>query len=959
MADSCSQVPLPQSVDQLLHQICTDQNQTPPCADTRRKLASRGEEEALPSNSSSHSKFRRLSPSPIKSPCSSTTATRLYESPPLTPQGSSTTATRLSASPPTPPPQASSLGTGEASASSVMLELPFETGRAQLEALGELEFRKQFLILNYSGGMELHTIISAEKIRSLKDLPMITFESRVWENLGQRYGDRRAYLDWDSGKTYIYSCHVSLDGSYRFKGPYLEKTRTHLQKVLGDDSVLMVKFAEEVNGRDVSDYPYAAYMKIAREGIPVGLRKYRFFVFKDGGKEEKKKNPTSSPVKCYFIRMESEALIDKIGPYKWSKRTISEVRRFFMHAHMLSSVPKYMARFSLILSKTISLEVELSSVKVERIKDEYCLDEKHNCLLRDEKPLIHTDGTGFISEDLALLCPKNLQKGEYISDQNLEIIPSQDNKVLETKQLEFKTQEPPLLIQFRLFNNGCAVKGTFLVNKKLPPRTMQIRDSMIKVEMDESLSNDPTANSMEIVGTSNPPKKTYLSKNLIALLSYGGVPNEYFTKILMDALGDAHGSFRNKRAALRESYLQYRLSILMKKQLESLKGGKLFVPGCYYLMGTVDPTGILESNQVCIILENGHVSGKVLVYRNPGVHFGDIHLLEAIFVPQLSSYVGNAKYAIFFSRKGPRSIADEIAGGDFDGDMYWISKNPQLLEYFKPSEPWIPSSSVHKVAGKRPNLLSDEELEDELFKLFLETRFHPSFARSEAADCWLALMDRFLTLDNDNIEEKKVVERNILQLIDIYYDALDAPKNGGKVEVPKELKVKNFPHYMEKKNSFKSSSILGIIYDTVNSYQYEDHSNKEIRKLPCFDVEVPEPCLKKWMDCYENYRADMSLALQDDDRERKDEAANEVIKKYKKILYEADEFEESSRNREEIFNEALAIYNLAYNYAMGTGKVGNCGFPWKVAGPALFKLHTMKLSEKAIVCLPSVLREVL
>ncbi|KAF3442981.1 hypothetical protein FNV43_RR16899 [Rhamnella rubrinervis] len=1061
MADSCSQVPLPQSVDQLLHQISTDQNQPLPCADTRRKLASRGEEEALEilqkisrrnirnldayinrmlqlqqsSDSSPHSKSRRLSPSPSKSACSSTTAIRLYASPPLTPQRSSTTATRLYASSPTtatrlyasspttathlyasppttatrlyaspsttatrlyasplpPPPQASLLGTGEASVSSVMLELPRESGRAQLEALGELEFRKQFLILNYSGGMELHAIISAEEIRSLKDLPMRTFESRVWVNLGQRYADRqdrRTYIDWDSGKTHIYRCHVSVDGSYRFKGPYLEKKRTHLQKVLGDDSVLMVKFAEEVNGMDVRDYPYAGYMKIAREGIPVGLRKYRFFVFKDGGKEEKKKNPTSSPVKCYFIRMESEALIDNIGSYKWSNRTISEVRKFFMHAHMLSSVPKYMARFSLILSKTVSLEVELSSVKVERIKDEYCLDDYDNCILRDGKPLIHTDGTGFISEDLALLCPKNLQKGEYTSNQNLEIIPRHDNKVLETKQLElFKTQKPPLLTQFRLFNNGCAVKGTFLVNKKLPPRTMQIRDSMIKVEKDESLSNDRTANSMEIVGTSNPPKKTYLSKNLIALLSYGGVPNEYFTKILMDALGDAHGSFRNKRAALRvsmnygdmddnftvarmilsgipleESYLQYRLSILMKKQLESLKGGKLFVPGCYYLMGTVDPTGILESNQVCIILENGHVSGKVLVYRNPGVHFGDIHLLEAIYVSELSSYVGNAKYAIFFSRKGPRSVADEIAGGDFDGDMYWISINPQLLEYFKPSEPWIPSSSVHKVAGKRPNLLSDEELEDELFKLFLETRFQPSFAMSEAADCWLALMDRFLTLDNNNIEEKKVVERNILQLIDIYYDALDAPKNGGKVEVPRELKVKMFPHYMEKKapfKSFKSSSILGIIYDTVNSYQYEDHSNQEIRKLPSFDVEVPEPCLKKWKDCYEKYRADMSLALQDDDRERRDEAANEVIKKYKKILYEAEEFEESSRNTEEIFNEAIAIYNLAYNYATSTGDIQKCGFPWKVAGPALFKLHTMKLSEKAFVCLPSVLREVL
>ena len=47
----------------------------------------------------------------------------------------------------------------------------------------------------------------------------------------------------------------------------------------------------------------------------------------------------------------------------------------------------------------------------------------------------------------------------------------------------------------------------------------------------------------------------------------------------------------------------------------------------------------------------------------------------------------------------------------------------QLLEYFKPSEHWIPNSSMHKWAGKMPNLLSTEELEDELFKLFLETLF--------------------------------------------------------------------------------------------------------------------------------------------------------------------------------------------------------------------------------------------
>ena len=83
--------------------------------------------------------------------------------------------------------------------------------------------------------------------------------------------------------------------------------------------------------------------------------------------------------------------------------------------------------------------------------------------------------------------------------------------------------------------------------------------------------------------------------------------------------------------------------------------------------------------------DNGQVSGKVLVYRNPGVHFGDIHVLKATYVEELESFVGNAKYAIFFSRKGPRSIADEIGGGDFDGDMYWVSRNPEVCIYLIPT----------------------------------------------------------------------------------------------------------------------------------------------------------------------------------------------------------------------------------------------------------------------------------
>ncbi|XP_062090886.1 probable RNA-dependent RNA polymerase 5 isoform X2 [Humulus lupulus] len=1002
-------VPLPRSVEEMLERICLSQNLAPADDLARRKLAAAGEELALEKlRRIANCKVKNLSKfimhmlsqsrSPSQSPPPPRKRNRIPDSHSPTGSPSCSPNTRrvcLFKNPRGGPIPCSLNAETETETSRQPREMT--QAEAALEALGELEFNKQFLILNYTAGNELHKVATADDIRKLKHLTMVRFEAEVWRLFGQKYvkkEDRRMYDDWDDERrTYIYDCYVSTEGSYRFKGPFLSNTKTHLQKVLGDDNILRVKFAEEANensGIDSHDHYFAGYRKIAREGIKVGLRRYCFFVFKDGGNQEKRKNPNSSPVKCFFIRIHSDAQIDQKVPYCLSNKTISEARKLFMHAHTVSSVANYMARFSLILSKTYSLNIDLSSVDIDIIEDKYCVDEHGKRMSRDEKPLIHTDGTGFISADLAVKCPKNLHEGRLLKDEDTEILlnlncDEHEDNVMETIEQGIETQEPPMLMQFRLFNNGYAVKGTFLVSKMLEPKTIKIRHSMVKVVPDPELKNIPTKNSLEVIGTSNRPKKAYFSRNLIALLSYGGVPNRFFIGLLRKALKEAHGAFRNKSAAMRvamnrgvmdkdstvermiscgipleEPYLQHRLSILLKEQKLSLRGGKLCADDSYYLMGTADPTGKLKSDEVCIVLDNGQVSGKVLVYRNPGVHFGDVHVLKATYVEELESFVGNAKYAIFFSRKGPRSIADEIAGGDFDGDMYWISRNPELLQHFKPSEPWSPNPSIRKVEGKTPTEFSDEDLEDELFKLFLTTRFKPSYAMGEAADSLTALMDRVLTLGDDCAEEKTIVKDKISKLVDIYYDALDAPKKGAKVEVPKDLKSKSFPHYMEKRNSYTSTSILGKIYDEVIEYQAEDHSSKEIWKLAHFEVDVPRDCLNRWSSHYEEYRKEMTNAMKNDDRDVKNQSTNQIKRKYKMILYEAEEFEDSKRNIDEIHNEALAIYHLSYDYAKSRGGASYCSFAWSVAGPALYNILISKQAgEKAIQCLPSVLRELI
>jgi len=115
----------------------------------------------------------------------------------------------------------------------------------------------------------------------------------------------------------------------------------------------------------------------------------------------------TSSVSCYFICTESED-----ESYILSHKTVDQCRKLFMHIHTAPTLANYMKRFSLILSKTETLDVDLSTVHVILIDDEPCRDEHGKVDITDEKRLIHTDGTGFISENLAKKCPNRIIKGK-------------------------------------------------------------------------------------------------------------------------------------------------------------------------------------------------------------------------------------------------------------------------------------------------------------------------------------------------------------------------------------------------------------------------------------------------------------------------------------------------------------------------------------------------------------------
>lgn len=55
-----------------------------------------------------------------------------------------------------------------------------------------------------------------------------------------------------------------------------------------------------------------------------------------------------------------------------------------------------------------------------------------------------------------------------------------------------------------------------------------------------------------------------------------------------------------------------------------------------------------------------------------------------------------------------------------------------------------------------------------------------SYVLGTASNCWLTRMDRLLT-PGVSKSEKDTLKSHMLELVDIYYWALDAPKNGTKV----------------------------------------------------------------------------------------------------------------------------------------------------------------------------------
>lgn len=112
-------------------------------------------------------------------------------------------------------------------------------------------------------------------------------------------------------------------------------------------------------------------------------------------------------------------------------------------------------------------------------------------------------------------------------------------------------------------------------------------------------------------------------------------------------------------------------------------------------MAVADPSGTLPEGQICVLI-NGvpKVQERVLVYKAPGCHTGDVRCVSAVAPPpalQRHLNTGDVdtkgQSALIISTRGRRSLTDEIAGSDIDGDVFTLIWNQKIVERWPQHNP--------------------------------------------------------------------------------------------------------------------------------------------------------------------------------------------------------------------------------------------------------------------------------
>ncbi|KAI3454526.1 hypothetical protein Pfo_011189 [Paulownia fortunei] len=533
-------------------------------------------------------------------------------------------------------------------------------------------------------------------------------------------------------------------------------------------------------------------------------------------------------------------------------------------------------------------------------------------------------------------------------------------------------------------------KGVIVVDRQ-SFRKLALRSSMLKFESNNCMLN---------ITKWSESQPCYLNREIITLLSTLGVEDGAFLAMQEEQLQLLGRMLTNTEAAVnvlestggsemksiltrmlllgyepnKEPYLLTLLQSHLENQLSDLRSRcRIFVPRGRVLVGCLDETGALEYGQVYIRVTmtkselqcrnqtffqrvdetTSVVKGKVVVTKNPCLHPGDVRVLEAVWDVKLQE--NSLVDCLVFPQKGDRPHPNECSGGDLDGDLYFISWDENL----------IPPRTVTPMdyTGRRPRIMDHDVTLEEIQRFFADYMISDTLGTISTAH--LIHADR---------EPDKALSSKCLELATLHSMAVDFAKTGAPAEMPRALKPREFPDFLERweKPMYVSQGVLGKLYRATIQFIHQTNPNTDLSikiSSDAYDhdlvVDGYEAFLKTAESHKEQYLDKMgtlltyygaeseveiltgnlqkkSAYLQRDNR-RYGEVKDRILVSVKNLMKEVKGWFRSSCSEAEQQKLASAWYYTTYHPTYSHGSTNCLGFPWAV-GDILLDIKSAKNS---------------
>ncbi|GMT30730.1 hypothetical protein PFISCL1PPCAC_22027, partial [Pristionchus fissidentatus] len=556
-------------------------------------------------------------------------------------------------------------------------------------------------------------------------------------------------------------------------------------------------------------------------------------------------------------------------------RAAREIRRGLGNFHLLTSIPKWLARQGQCFTQAKACDRQLSKSEIGVTYDFI------GGRAASGKAHVFSDGVGTISFTLAI---------EISNEHHL-------HRIASAFQIRHKGQKGLVSVDPNIDDRNELLK---MMGKESEKKMVLVRPSMDKFEVDETSrggADKENKTNLEIVKYST-PSPLFLNRPLLNILSQVSEDQSVechrrlmnrVEELLDNQLRDMCQSMyieRKAREAIKEmsfpflmevfsdacplqltsepffrSLLRANARFVLHRQLAKMN---IRIPSDYgrSMFGVVDTTGILQYGQIfrlqifCQISSsiskhavsrtrsmgrNGAdgafiLNGPIMMTKNPCIEKGDVRLFEAIDVPGLRHLVD----VVVFPMHGHRPHPDEMAGSDLDGDEYCLIWDPQICFDHNEEASLFPSGEDVKkwpIVRKEGGEVDIEACEKRLAEFYIEAITQEQIGVLSNA--------HLATSDFYGLEAKPA--RSLAAKIS---QALDFQKNGVPPDmesqhgrllqdpddplrvVPPE-KSERKPDFMEKMRDagYESRGIMGGIYKEIKRYQNaidagEDHIEK-------------------------------------------------------------------------------------------------------------------------------------